>query len=704
MKLGKRVAGMLLTLLLVIGVMPVSAFAEAGDFVDIPDQAFRAVLNQALGEGRPEDAAITESDMKNLKSVWINESDDVTNIEGIQYAVNLSTLYVNGDVAGLDKIEKLEQLTSLSILNNDNLTTLSVLGEKPALTGMTLTGCSQLESLEGMPSTLTSLRVGAQSDVTNIRGIEQAAGLKTLELNGSIENINDIGTLEKLTSLSIQNNPEITDLSMLGKKPDLTSLHVDSCSQFTTLDGLTAENCPQLERLDGFRCASLQDISALSGTEFPNLREVDLEGENAITDITPLKGYSLTNLNLEKVDITPENREGYQETIESLTSLETLYMPYCRVTDADTAMFASLQNLKTLVLNMNELTNTDFCLQLPESLTTLGLHGNAIRSMAPLSRLKNLEILGLGDNYVTDFSFVSQLEKLTDGDVRHAEDPFRETFTYGEDEPLEMEDGQLVIENPYIGKDGKPISFAGAEVVSGGGADVTVNYDEETNTIALENVDDSVTIEQVYNLPVAGGEYKAGELRITVYAKEKKSYSVRYDWGTEAPDGQVLPSDTKTYDSLEAAKAAVDTAFTSQTTVKGEKDGKEGVWSFSGWTVTVEGNVVAVQGQWSFTAAEEPTAPTEPTEPTNPTEPTEPTEPTNPTEPTEPTEPTAPTEPEQPTSPSRPETTPAEDKQPETPDAPKTGDTGRPVFWAVLCAAAAGGLGIAFHAKKRQKE
>ena len=110
----------------------------------------------------------------------------------------------------------------------------------------------------------------------------------------------------------------------------------------------------------------------------------------------------------------------------------------------------------------------------------------------------------------------------------------------------------------------------------------------------------------------AGGEVISGDTievsgDTTLYAIWEDipaTYTVTYNWGTEAPAGATLPTDSNSYASEDAAKAAVDTGYTASTTVAGEKDGKTGTWSFSGWTATVSGTVVTFTGTWSFTEAE----------------------------------------------------------------------------------------------------
>ncbi len=523
MRHGKKILVLLLAAVLAMGLAPMpetAAAPESEEEIRIADQEFRKLINTTLS--REEDTPVTKGDMESLTYLRIDSGSGVTDIDGIQYAVNLSRLYIDGDVQSL----------------------------------------------------------------------EQISGLGKLEI------------------LSVTGNSYAKELSWLGSKPVLGKLSLYSCEELVSLDGI--EKAPALKELDCSHCGALSDISALRGQTLSELAAADFGDSPSITDISPLEGYtSLMDLDLEKVDITSENRDSYRAAVRSLTNLKVLYMPYCGITDEDTEMFSGMQDLDTLVLNMNELTSTAFCNALPADIQKLSLHGNEITDMTNLARLKDLTILGLGNNHVTDFSFISELTSLTDGSLRHAEGeedfPFVETYYFGSSsDRIQMENGRFVIENPYIGKDGKRISFTGAEAHTDGKETVTMEYDEATGQITVSDMPagtsrDMVTIEVRYDLPVSGGEVKVGRLRICAYVQEKEVYQIRYDWGTEAPDGQILPSDTTRYQSLEEAKAAVDKTFTGQTAVKGEKDGKQGTWTFSGWEVTVEGNVVNAKGLWSFT-------------------------------------------------------------------------------------------------------
>ena len=207
------------------------------------------------------------------------------------------------------------------------------------------------------------------------------------------------------------------------------------------------------------------------------------------------------------------------------------------------------------------------------------------------------------------------MKELTNETIRHAEgeedSPFIETYYYNNREPIEIgADGTIALKNPYVDIDGNIISFENAKVnisdLEESEAQVTLS--EDGNTLTLSNVvPGDVTITATYELPTQTSSfnpnpYKLGSLRITFEAveKEQERYTISYDWGIDAPKGQTLPTDTMLYESPDAARAAIDQNFTSETTVKGEKDGKEGVWTFSGWQVTVDGFKIKATGSWRF--------------------------------------------------------------------------------------------------------
>ena len=88
------------------------------------------------------------------------------------------------------------------------------------------------------------------------------------------------------------------------------------------------------------------------------------------------------------------------------------------------------------------------------------------------------------------------------------------------------------------------------------------------------------------------------------------TYKVVYNWdgGDGVPRDVTLPRNDNSYDSESEAKGAMDTKYTNSSTSTAQKDGKEGLWKFSGWTPsdpvdsTTEEHtkVITFTGTWKF--------------------------------------------------------------------------------------------------------
>lgn len=118
---------------------------------------------------------------------------------------------------------------------------------------------------------------------------------------------------------------------------------------------------------------------------------------------------------------------------------------------------------------------------------------------------------------------------------------------------------------------------------------------------------------------------RSNTVQITVQEPAGR-FEVRYAWNGEAPADVMLPVDSKTYDTETAARASMDTTYTSSSTSNAQKDGKEGTWTFSGWMATVEDTVVKFTGTWRFTEKEtlpDPKPPVTPSRPSTPAKPSQ---------------------------------------------------------------------------------
>ena len=277
-----------------------------GAFVHIPDSNLRAAIAEALGKSP--NAPITAEEMERLGRLDV-ENRDVRDLTGLQFATNLSWLYIrDNQISDLSPIAGLIGLRALRLTGNP----LSDLSPLRGLTNLTIlyfehTQVSDISPLRGLvnlnhlsfhhtlvsdPSPLAgliNLKV-LNFNITNISDVSVVAGLVNLEyIAFPASNMSDLSPVEGLTNLNhifSWDNP-ISDLSPLA---GLTTLErIDICgadiSDLTPLAGLTG--LKELYLVGN----KISDVSPLA--RLTRLNRLDLEN-NDISDISPLAG--LTNL------------------------------------------------------------------------------------------------------------------------------------------------------------------------------------------------------------------------------------------------------------------------------------------------------------------------------------------------------------------------------------------------------------------------
>lgn len=178
----------------VIGFFGVPVVAAEGVVINIPDAGLKTQLNRALGQA--DTADITDTQMETLTYFSPSTSPVIADFTGIEYAINLRTLYDNNftatDITPVASLTKLEYLT----LGNSALTTL------PDMNGLT----------ELLQFSLTS--------------------------SISSDEFVKFNQLPKLNRFWSDSNMKITDISALASLPSLTSLSIQFCgvNDFTVID------------------------------------------------------------------------------------------------------------------------------------------------------------------------------------------------------------------------------------------------------------------------------------------------------------------------------------------------------------------------------------------------------------------------------------------------------------------------------------
>ena len=338
--------------------------------------------------------------------------------------------------------------------------------------------------------TLYGLDLGIFNDIQDATGIEYAVNLQNLQVGAPVsKGLEQIGKLSNLVTLTV--NLDHFDFDQLGVLPHLKELSINNMSTLKNLNGITPEKLPALENLQIAACQNINDISALDHQAFPKLTTVYFYQLENLKDISPLKGYTtLKNLHMSYISINAQtDPQVFKDTIKSLTGLKELVLDSCDLTDANTDIFDPLTNLTKLAAPFNKFTNTAFCDKLPAQMTHLELNGNKISNMDNLVRFKDLTCLVMKGNHVTDFRFLSKMTKLTSDLWLSTEGtdlfPCSEYYKVSDiNDPLKV-NGTMTLDNPYIGIDGKPISFKDAEITT---KNCDLTYDAAANQFALSNV------------------------------------------------------------------------------------------------------------------------------------------------------------------------------------------------------------------------
>ena len=203
--------------------------------------------------------------------------------------------------------------------------------------------------------------------------------LNLQKLDARERGIADLTGLEyatNLTSLNLNDNQKISDISPLANLTKLTQLHL------------------------GYN--QLSDISPLA-----NLTKLTQLGlwRNQVSDISPLANLTkLTGLFLyhnQVSDISP---------LANLTKLTRLLLSQNQVSDI--SPLSNLTNLTQLDLNHNQVSDISPLANLTK-LTDLRLDANQLSDISPLANLTKLRLLALSHNQLSDISPLSNLTKLT---------------------------------------------------------------------------------------------------------------------------------------------------------------------------------------------------------------------------------------------------------------------------------------------------
>ena len=114
--------------------------------VNIPDARLKAALNKAIDSKRTENQAISSKELERLKGTLEFSKLGISNLEGLQYATNITGLKLNEN-ADITDLQPLTKLTNLTLLWLDRDSKISDITPLQSLTHLTNLGLSNLPKL-----------------------------------------------------------------------------------------------------------------------------------------------------------------------------------------------------------------------------------------------------------------------------------------------------------------------------------------------------------------------------------------------------------------------------------------------------------------------------------------------------------------------------------------------------------------------------
>ena len=413
--------------------------------VEVPDTHLASELRRELGLAS--DADITAGDMARLISFYPDSEESITDLTGLEYALNITALILNSQTE-LNDLTQLSSLVTLTVLDleDTSLTDLSFLENLVALTRLSLKGTGIVD-VSPLASFVNLTNLGLQSNsIVDVSPLRSLVNLTILALqSNSIVDVSPLVDLVNLTYLGLFDNPildtsplypftqqdppvdidievvvpeivSVPDANLasglrsalgLASDADITSGAMATLTRFVMDPGLSIGDLTGMEYAINLTSGSFSggpDLSPLQG--LTSLTSLILSGHTQLTDLTPLSGL----VNLEVLSLWQNGDLIDISALSGLINLERLSLYGNNINDV--SALSNLSNLTYLSLSNNAINDVNALSGL-SNLTYLSLLENAINDVSALSSLSNLEVLSLINNSISDVSPLSGLVNLT---------------------------------------------------------------------------------------------------------------------------------------------------------------------------------------------------------------------------------------------------------------------------------------------------
>ncbi|MCI8287110.1 MAG: leucine-rich repeat domain-containing protein [Lachnospiraceae bacterium] len=350
------------------------------------------------------------------------------------------------DLSGIESFPNLEYL----YVDYGSLEDISALLQYPNLLGLTLIDCDSLNDYSPLMSlnSLESLTIDS-SQLKSIDFINEMPLLTSLSVeNSQISNINALGNCPGLEVLSLIDNYDIVDYSIIGQLSELKDLTLEmsydsvlpSFENLTQVEWLTVKNASDLTPLkDAVNvtylsladCAGweLESITAMQNlntliindfrsyvdsldplTRLPNLNALSLEDTSVFGNIEAIFGIpTLQYLYLDDCQVGIDfERMPVNETLEVLSLSEMTILRDPTYNNGDEInlsehydMFDCFPNLTELYAASLRLDSIEFVSKLPR-LQYLDITNNSVTSLKPLEALSDFQAVWCGQNTILE--------------------------------------------------------------------------------------------------------------------------------------------------------------------------------------------------------------------------------------------------------------------------------------------------------------
>ena len=249
-----------------------------------------------------DDAIVHFTNMNHLKSLTLEECEQLNNVNLLQNCKELTTLDFSGSthIQDFSFLQNCPKIKSINFAGCHQINDFRFLKNCTEITALKFWGCSgqinDISFLEHCPH-ITSLKLIENEQINDFSFLNNCPNLIELDLSDCCH-INDFSFLQncrELASLSLRRCQQIDDFSFLQYCKNLTSLNLSDCTHINDFNFL--QFCPHLTSLDLSGCKQITDGNFLQLC--PHLTSLDLSFCDQINNIFFLQYCKkLTSLDL----------------------------------------------------------------------------------------------------------------------------------------------------------------------------------------------------------------------------------------------------------------------------------------------------------------------------------------------------------------------------------------------------------------------